>query len=98
MVDNLKCVSAFSPFLLAVKGQRRYTLYSVEPLPGLYCVDIMTRASGNWNTRETGYINCIEKTGPDLFCQLHPQCLLKMAADRTSIAFVTSLGGCCANR
>ena len=27
---------------------------------------------------------CVEKTGPDLFCQLRPQCLLKMVADRTS--------------
>ena len=67
-------------------------------------VDIMTRKDNDgqvviWNTRETGYINCVENTGPDsVFCQLRPQCLLKMAADRTSIAFVTSLGGCCANR
>ena len=32
----------------------------------------------------TGYILCVEKTGPDLFCQPRPQGLLKLAADRTS--------------
>ena len=34
--------------------------------------------------RVTGYILCVEKTGPDLFCQPRSQGLLKLAADRTS--------------
>ena len=49
------------------------------------------------DVRATGYILCVEKTGPDLFCQPRPQSLLKMAADRTSTV-VTSVRGCCANR
>ena len=70
------------------------------------CVDIMTRKDNDGQVVIGTHvkrdilipINCVENTGPDLVCQLRPQCLLKMATDRTSIAFVTSLGGCCANR
>ena len=49
----------------------------------------MTWKDNDWQVvirvpRAKGNILCVEKTGPDLFCQRRPQCLLKMAADRTS--------------
>ena len=38
---------------------------------------------GNWSTRATGYIVCVERTGSELFYQFRPQGFLKMADDRT---------------
>ena len=105
MVNNFKCVSAFSPFLASSKRAEMIHLIFSRTSSRTSCVDIMTRKDndgqvviGTHVKRDILIALRTLRTGPDLFCQLRPQCLLKMAADRTSIAFVTSLGGCCANR
>ena len=81
MVNKFKCVSAFSPFLASSKRAKMIHLIFSRTSSRTSCVDIMTRKDNDWqvvigNTRETGCINCVENTGPDLFCQLRPQCLL----------------------
>ena len=74
MVNNFKCVSAFSPFLASSKRAKMIHLIFSRTSSRTSCVDIMTRKDNDGQvvigTRETGYINCVENTGPDLFCHL----------------------------
>ena len=102
MVNNFKPVSAFSPFLASSKDLTDVYLKTAKMIHLIFsrtysrtsCVDLMTRKDNDGQVVIRVHvqrgINCIEKTGPDVFCQLRPQGLLKMAADWTSIACVTS--------
>ena len=79
MVNNFKRVSAFSPFLASSKDLTDVYLKTAKMIHLIFsrtssrtsCVDMMTRKDNDgwyfdYRARATtGYINCVEKTGPD---------------------------------